>query len=503
MTDTPDNPLEMLRGYLATIRHYAFGITLGTLALTLCGIAVIAKLPDQYQATTTILVDPQKIPEKYVSSTVSADPSSRLSIISQDVLSTSHLQRVIDKFHLLQDKKLSNEQAIAVMRNNITIDVKGGVGLSAFTISYVDRDPKVVAEVTNQLASSFVEDNVETREQLTVGTTEFLTSQLERAKKNLEEQEGKLREFKMQHLGEMPDQQQSNLQVLAQLQATFQANSDALNRLDIQRMILLRNERTGTGGAPPTERGRLEAEKRQLEQKIFDLRRTYTANFPDVIEANQRLERIKARLSALPPDPEPTSTDKSANGGDVQLLAIDTERKRLEEAQKRILAQIHVHQAKVEVAPLRESQLIDLTRNYEVSRNNYQSLLDKTFAAQMAADLEQKQKAERFTILDPARVPQHPYKPKRLPMMLGAFIMSLCACIGLALGKDAMDWRVKTEAEVTKLLPATVSVLASIPLIESAEEHRRHRLHLVAAIVASVLACLLEAAFLWRVHPYL
>jgi succinoglycan biosynthesis transport protein ExoP len=104
MASTPENPVQTLRGYLSTVRYYAYWIAMGTLVLTLAGISVIAKLPDQYKATTTILVDPQKIPEKYVASSIAGDPSSRLALISQDVLSASHLQRVIDKYHLFGDK---------------------------------------------------------------------------------------------------------------------------------------------------------------------------------------------------------------------------------------------------------------------------------------------------------------------------------------------------------------------------------------------------------------
>jgi succinoglycan biosynthesis transport protein ExoP len=506
MSNSAENPLEMLREYLGTVRHYVCWIGMGTLVLSICGISLIAKLPDQYKATTTILVDPQKVPEKYVSSTVAEDPSSRLAVISQDVLSTTHLQHVIEQFHLYGKNPNSRDQAIEMMRRNITIEVKGGVGLSAFTITYVGRDPRTVAAVTNQLAGSFIADNVETREQLTEGTTEFLGSQLERARHNLEEQERKLREFKMQHLGEMPEQQQSNLQVLAQLQANFQANSDALNRLDIQRMMLLRTERTGTGTGtvPSSQRGRLESERLELEQKLLDLKRTYTTNYPDVIEAERRLDRVKAQLKALPPDPDPASEKLvNSSGEDVQLVVLDKEKKRLEEAQKRLLQQIHIYQAKVEAAPTREYQVTDLTRNYEVSKNNYQSLLDKNFSAQMAADLEKKQKAERFTILDPAQVPERPYKPKRLPMMIGAILISLCMSVGLAIGKDTIDPSVKSETEIKSLLPPNVPLLVAIPTIVTPEEQRRHRLFLIAGIAIAVLACLAEAGFLWKVHPYL
>ena len=167
------------------------------------------------------------------------------------------------------------------------------------------------------------------------------------------------------------------------------------------------------------------------------------------------------------------------------------------------MAQIRVYQGKVEAAPLRETQVIELTRNYDVSRSNYQQLLDKTFSAEMATDLEQKQKAERFTVLDPARPPEHPYKPKRLPMMLGAIIMSLCTCIGLAIAKDTVNVSIKTENELKALLPAHVSLLAAIPSIDTAEERRRRAFQLAVTGGFVLLACLAEVAFLWKVHPHL
>src|SRR5262249_45739603 len=219
-----------------SVRHHRGWIFLGTVLLSLAGFSFIFLLPNHYKATTTILVDPQKVPEKYVSPTVSSDPVQRLSTISDQVLSSSRLQQIIDEMHLYPELqgRMSREEIIDLMRKDLSVRVKQGSssGLSSFTIEYEGMNRQRVAQVANQLAASFIDWNVKNREQQAQDTTEFLTSQLKEAKDSLEAQEKKVSAFKMQHLGEMPEQQTANLQALSQLQTQFQANVEALNRLE-------------------------------------------------------------------------------------------------------------------------------------------------------------------------------------------------------------------------------------------------------------------------------
>src|SRR6476660_10219221 len=139
-----------------TVRHYRGWIALGTVLLSLAGFTVVLLLPDRYKATTTILVDPQKIPEKYVSPTVNSDPGQRLTTITQQVLSSTRLQQIVDDMHLYPELqgKSSREEIIEKMRKDISITVKQGSssGLSAFTIEYEGSKAAEVASVANQLA---------------------------------------------------------------------------------------------------------------------------------------------------------------------------------------------------------------------------------------------------------------------------------------------------------------------------------------------------------------
>ncbi len=503
-----ESPAVDLRDYLTTIKRRKLLIFYCTVIFTAAAFAGIALLKDEYKATTTILVDPQKIPERYVNATVSADPTDRLNTISQEVLSTSRLLEIINRMGLYPElrKSTTRDDIVEYMKRKISIQVKqsSGQGMSAFTITYAGSNPETVAQVTNQLAGTFIEWNLKAREQLALGTTEFLDSQLKQARDSLEEQEVKMREFKMQHLGETPDQVPVNLQNLSRLQVQLQANMDSLNRLEGERMLLSQTPDTVTtkvvDPSSLSEHSRLELERRQVESELWDLRRKYTASHPDVQGLTARLKRIEAQIAALPPTEQQTSSPDTAKN--VRLQVIQRELGQLREEQKHIQSQIAGYQTKLDAAPVREQQLTGLTRNYDMSRQHYASLLDKAYSAEMAAELERKQKGERFTILDPASVPEKPYKPKRVLLMASAPFGSLAFAIGLALLLEMAAGTLSAERELRQLLPGA-QVLAFIPAITTAADIRRRRWAGFFAISSALIVVAAVGTLFWRIRPIL
>lgn len=502
--------LEQMLVIWDSVRHHRGWIFMGTVLLSVAGFTFIFLLPNHYKATTTILVDPQKVPEKYVSPTVSSDPTQRLSTISDQVLSSTRLQQIIDEMKLYPELRgiMSREEIIEFMRKDLSVRVKQGSssGLSSFTIEYEGKQRQEVAQVANQLAASFIEWNVKNRAQQAEDTTEFLSAQLKDAKQSLETQEKKVSAFKMQHLGEMPEQQAGNLQALSQLQTQFQANVETLNRLEVERTLLTRglDPTGGTSSAAPiaamTERGRLEAERRQLKEQVLDLERRYTDAYPEVHTANARLERVEQQLKALPPDPPVASDPHDSSASNVRLQLIDRETKRLTEEQTNLTAQMATYRTKVDAVPVREQQMAELDRNYGVSKEHYQSLLDKTFSAEMAADLERRQQAEHFTILDRAQVPEKPFKPKRRLMLIAAFMAALTVSAGLACVKDMIDGSLKAERELKAMLPVNVPLLAAVPALQDSADRRRAIRFAVLAAAVTLIACALETGLWLRLH---
>jgi polysaccharide biosynthesis transport protein len=502
-------PITQIAAYWNVVAKYKWACLIGTLALTLAFTSIIAKLPNVYEATTTILVDPQQVPEKYVSAAVSPDSYARLNTLTQQVLSRTRLQEVIDKFNLYSDRRgLSPEEKVEEMRRDVSFEVKQGSGLelSTFSLTYQGKQPVLVAAVANELADSFIQWNIKSRVEQVSGTKEFLAEELTAAKRNLERQENALRQFKMSHLGETPDQTTNNLTALAGLRSGLQTNADAMNRLEEEKILLANSLEPATGVTGPrvlTQRESLQEQKSQLEANIAQLREHYSDRYPDVIRATRRLAEVKAQLSALPADPLGTSSgttdEKPATA--VHLELIDKEMRRLEADRDHIQSQIQSYEGKVDAAPIREQQLVELTRNYDTSKLHYQALLDKSFNIAMAADLEENQKAERFRVLDPARVPEKPVKPPRKKLIPVSALFALGLSILCALIKEELSPAVKTETELKSLLPSGVRVWGFIPRIAITSDTLRARRWAISASLICLLLCVAIFGVIRQILP--
>jgi len=502
------NSMAFIKQGLEVLRRNCWSVFVSAIALSSIGIVVVSLLPNVYRATTTILVDPQKIPDRYVATTVTSDPGERLNTLTQQVLSATRLQEIIDQLNLYPEfrKKKTREEVLDFIRGKISIELKqsGGEGLSSFTITYQDSDRLIVAPVANQLAASFYRWNLKIREEQALGTTQFLTAELEQAKQSLEDQEHQLEAFKMKHAGETPDTLPSNLQVLSRLQSQLQSTMDAISRLDQERILLtqIRNPEINREPSALTERGRLLQEKSRLENELWTLKRQFTDTYPDVVTVSDQLKEVNRQLSALPP-PVAGSTESLDSNTQVRLGLIDAEMQRLKKQEAAIQQQMSSYQANVDAVPMLETELAELTRNYDASRQNYQSLLDKTFSAGMAEDLERKQQAERFRILDLATTPQKPFKPKRLPLMAGAIVFGCLLSAGAVIGLDFLKGTVKSEDELKSFIPSGVKIIGTIPPIISKADARRRRLVAVQSLAFAAVAITALALFLIRARPVL
>jgi uncharacterized protein involved in exopolysaccharide biosynthesis len=336
-----------------------------------------------------------------------------------------------------------------------------------------------------------------------------MAAELQNAKTSLEEQEDKLRVFKMSHLGETPDQTQTNIAAMTNLRAVLQANGDSYNRLEQEKLLLTRLPQAapaiGMPAVTQTKRDRLETEKRQVESDLRRMREGYSERYPDVIRLKRRLDELTADLSSLPTDPQKTAEEPSAevSSTSVRLELIDKELKRLKDEQIRLQSQISAYQSRIDATPLREQQLVELSRNYDVSKQHYQTLLDKSFNIEMAASLEQKQKAERFTVLDPAQVPEKPVKPRRKLLLLVALLFSAALPCIFVVSKELLAAKITTEDELRLLIPQGARVVGRIPRIETKLDGRRTVLAGLATGLACLLLCASAAWIVWHMRPLL
>ena len=503
---------EQIAEYWTTLKHHRWMIYFLALALAAASVIGISLLPDVYQSTTTILVDSQKVSDELIPASVKSELTERLQNISQEVLGSTHLQIVMDENNLYPKlrKSMSTDQLLDYMRSQIQITVKraSGSGPASFSITYEGRDPVLTAKVTRELAAEFIHWNLNSRSTLTENTAEFLDNRLATAQNELKRQESQVRQFKMRHLGEMPEETQSNIAQLSQLRATFSANNDTLNRLEQERIELEQLPQPAQGAQMVTDRAQLLDERLNAQSHLIELRRRYMPRHPEVLEAQQALERIDRQIAELPPDIGPTPAAKPDKPEEMTAVAarlsvIGRETRRLEEEQTQMQSQMAALQAKLDAVPLREQQYVDLTRGYDTAKEQYRSLLTKKYSAEMAADLERKHGGENFTVLDAARIPERPFRPNRKLLLVSAFLGSWILPIVLVVGKDQILTTVKTERHLQTILGHSVLIMGTIPAISVASARDRNRRYLTAAVLSTSATALLLALFLWRVHPIL
>ncbi len=511
-----------LQRYLGIVkrRHLYFLIPLFVGWALVWGVSWV--LPPRYVSTTLILVEQPTMPKDYVTPNVTDDLQQRMQSITQQILSRTRLLHIIDQYNLYASPHAqpSADQKVEIMRRDIGIDlVRDREQITAFNVSYSSRDPQVAQKVTSELTNLFINENLEVRQQQSEDTTQFLEGQLETARKALADQEEKIREFKGQHVGELPAQVGSNLQILAGMQSQLQTEEDALNTAKQQRVYLetlvnqyrsLQGTPKSAGGAPTTGLPAIDAELDKLRAQLADLLSHYTDRHPDVRKVKQQiadtektrdslLADLKAKASA-PADPDSaTTTQDPSSMSDAsspmmqlqgQLQSNRVEIANRERAVADLKAKVIDYQARLNQEPVREQQLSDLTRGYEQSKANYDDLLKKKNESAMATSMELLQQGERFRIIDPPSLPAKPDFPNRLKFCGIGLGVGLAFGLVVAGAFEMMDDRIYDEKELQKLLP--IAVMSEIPTLTvgSDEQRERRRLWLgwaTAAVVSGTI----------------
>jgi polysaccharide chain length determinant protein (PEP-CTERM system associated) len=466
--------------------------------LILTGTVIYVKFaPRVYKASTTVLVTPQKIPESFVRPTVTSNIQERLQSISQEILSRTRLEQLINEFGLYpaQAKGQPMEQVVELMRKDIQFEIKTGErgsyreqgGGGYFTISYMGKNPNLVTQVTNKLASLFIEENLKTREQQAQGTVEFLNSELDSTKKNLDEEEKRLTAFKRQHLSELPEQRDANIRVMEQLQLNHQRIVESLKAAEDRRVVIqnkladieiqgnssvfIDSRRDGVSApAAITMISPKEQQLNQLRAQLVELQAKYTDHHPDIIATKKKIADLEKRLKegVVKKEKGEKTEDNRANliyeEMKSQLVPIDLEIQRLKKEEVKIKGMMSDYRARIENTPVREIALNQMLQDYNQKRDAYQNLLKKREEAQQAESLERRQKGEQFKVIDPARVPQKPFKPNINQVLLIGLIAALGSGFGLAFLREQLDRSFREAEDVEATLG--LRVLANIPKIE-------------------------------------
>ncbi|OPZ60051.1 MAG: Chromosome partition protein Smc [Deltaproteobacteria bacterium ADurb.Bin510] len=457
--------------YLAILRRRRWQIVVPALVVFGVACLVAVFLPPIYRSTATILIEEQDIPDDFVKSAVSTFADQQLQVINQRVMSTTKLQEIIQRNNLYAGQRgsLTDEQLVDKLRKSIrmepksvdVVDPRTGRPMTvtiAFTLSYESSgDPAKVQQIANVLTSLFLEENVKTREQQASGISDFMQDEMVKVKAEIEAVDAKLASFKARNVNALPELMQVNMQTISNLEGT-------LDRLNEQKAQLKQRESELSielaSISPNLEQGsRMHLD--ELKAKLISLEKSYTPEHPDVVKTRAEIRELESQIKA------DSRRGRAENPAYVtvasQLASVRSEQRSISAQISEASRRLNEYRSRVETTPMIEGDYTQLTAERASLQAKYDEMNRKYMDARVFQGLEKEQKGERFTLLDPAKLPEKPYKPNRLAIVLIGLVLAVGAGVGVGAVMEFNDDSIHKTDDIRRL--TGLDVLGSVPYI--------------------------------------
>jgi polysaccharide chain length determinant protein (PEP-CTERM system associated) len=445
------------------------------------GFLLAVAIPPQYTSHTMVLVEEPVVPDSYVKPVVSEDVNQRLASMQGQILSRTRLQGLVEKFAPFKGEagRVPTEVMIEQLRKSIKVaplNPMPGTSsheLPGFTVDVTLGDAHLAQAICTEITSMFMNQNIQLRQKQAEDTTEFLAKQLEEAKAKLDEQDAKLAAFQSRHMGALPEDEKTNVTLLAGTTTQLEAVTQSLNQARQQKAFvesLLNQQLAGATPSGQTSQS-FEQQLSNMKNQLVELQKKYTDKHPAVIQLKHAIAQLEKQIAATPArDQSATAEQKLAisvpetpqiQQDRAQLRQLEISINQKVKEQEDLQKQIRVLQGRIELSPVIQQEFKALTRDYQTALNFYNDLLKKRNESQMATTLENQQQAEKFRVLDPPSMPERPSFPNRQLFTLGGI------CAGLALGvsivhlSEARDKSIRTRRDVETYLGVPTLALIS------------------------------------------
>jgi len=500
------------------------------------------------------LIEDQQIPQSMVATTITDFADKRIQLIKQRVMTRDRILSIIQKHKIYLDKrnKLVPSELVANFQEDAEINMisanvrdprggRGGAATIAFSIAFNDRSPVLAQGVANELVSLFLNENTRVRSQRAAKTTDFIKSEADKLKLEIEKIETQIMDFKAKSGNSLPELLQSNLASLDRAKESFrQADSDI--RISKDRIIyltdsLIRAEEEGspeesnqslskagqlrslkaqyihfsslyTPKHPDTLRVKrqiqnmepgftgelsgLDASKqlREAENELELLQERYSESHPDVVKQQQRVNKLNEKVS------QEDSSEKDDQGSALyitlssQLRSTQHKIDYLYEFKQELQEKIQELQESIDKTPLVEKDYYDLARRRSTSLNKYAEMESKYRAAKLAQTLEEEQKGEKFTLIEPPIAPEKPEKPNRKKIAVMGMGLGLGVGLGLVVLLELMNEVIRGAKALER--HTGMQAIVVIPYIETpldrALRSRRKKLIIIISLILFIVA---------------
>ena len=442
------------------------------------GWAFVYMIPNQYEASARLYVDADAVLTPLLKGlSIDSSLSSQLDVLQRTLLSRPNLEKLVSNTDL--DLTITGPSDLETMVGKLGTEIKiTPQTRNLFTITYRNTTPKLAFDVVQTILTTFIESKTGNNRSEMENAQSFLQQQLSAYEQQLRAAERKRADFRAKYVDLLPmgdnggnrlDQAQGTVRQLEGQIADLIAKRDLLNRelTNTPQLIVTENEAIQQPGGQPGVPGRTAAPRdpkvEQAQNDLNELRLRYTENHPDVVSAKKRLEGLKAQFEAtVAAEAAKQAEQKAATEGAAAKAGLDSSGKPIVTAGRAVRSlpnpiyeqlKVRLYEAESGIASLQrqiadatrernrleemarsapgvQAEFLNLNRDYDVLRKNYDELLARRESMRISTAAEADADKIKIQVIDPPQVPQNPVAPKRTLLM--SVVLGLGIGAGLA-----------------------------------------------------------------------
>ena len=487
--------------YLAIVRRRLKVVLIPLLMAPLAGYLVSHAFSPKYTAQTTVLVEGQRVPDNMVQSMVVQDVGQRIQFMRQTLLAANRLRPILEQAGIPAEEQ---GRVVKDVQQNLTLDPMPGdiaaaaaqksggsttakrkptgnsPSIAGFYVDYTSSNAQQAQRICNEFASALTLENLRTRVDIVKGTTDFLGQQVKDAKQALDEVDQKLADFKKEHSGQLPSDQDTNVKMLISLNSQLDATTQTLGRAQQDKTytesMLSQQIAAWKASQSTTNPQTLEQQLTNLQAQLLQLQARYTPDHPDVIKTKADIASVQKKLDEVNAAAgKATDTTEKANVSEpAEIRQLRLQIHQYEQViaqstadQKKLQSAIELYRSRSNVSPTVEGQYDQLQRDRDNAQKVYLDLLSKKSATDVSQSMESQQQGEQMIVIAPPGAPDSPSFPNRLYFAGGGLGAGLALGIALAVWLEVRDKAIRTEKDAAAAMD--LPLLVSVPWVVEEE----------------------------------
>ncbi|MBS3803296.1 MAG: hypothetical protein KGY54_02030 [Oleiphilaceae bacterium] len=499
-----------LKDYLTVARQRSgllFCLSVGILLLTL---TIALTLPPVFRSAGIILAESSQIPSEFVPFTNNLSAEERVQVISQRIMTHRNFLQIAEKYELYANDKnvIKRSELVKRMRESISLRPMSegpghGARAIAFEVAFEDASADIAQSVASELVRLFLSENARVRRARATEATAFLKREADKLQEELSRREEALADYKQRHANALPEHLEIRMAMLQRLESDlgnvrreFRSTQEQLRSLDIELSYARSGRRLGSSSS----RDDHELSVPELEAKYEQLDLRFTSRHPDMQALRRRIEARKA--SAIPESeflqPPLSESDVQTAKIQAQINAMRSDQDALRKKEDQLRNRVAEVEEQILQTPQVQRTLTGIMRDYANARDKYDEFRAKQIDAGISETLEDENRAENFSLLEPPLSPDTPARPDRKRILLAGAFLTVANAGGLVVLFASLSPRVNGRAALSQFMRQ--SPLAVIPYIKNRADMRRQRLRIFGMLALSVASLIFAGVLIHFFH---